>query len=547
MRLRCKAAGASRDNPYFTGAAVKLNLSADIPAAFNIRENWSSPVTAACVSTFCSVIRFPLTQPIHQTCCWTFAIVIGARIVRVRGICRPLAAWYQPAVSHAMDRCQPIRSVRSPCFPLGSSAARLGFRDHPDPQLPELGFRSRSATTTFGSRLYFKRGWVDLAMDVSMNDGKGVRYATTFHGLEYNGHCLLWAGVSIREVGGEVATIPAACMAHERWSAAWKAIGGGRGYRVCKLMPAVASSCLPQLTSPCLVSPCITKALTRYPITSILALEWFGSNDIFAMSLCRTPFTTLWNIERHEITICGMKSSRIQFQCDLCQRQLTWSDNFMRHYEISSTYPPPSPPPHFHPPSPPPHLGLPPTAQHLSFPASPSVLPQKSRYVNSGMESNSIFNSPDPVKCSSHNLRYEILSIAFAGRLTDVWIVNDRINTDVDFSCFFSRCRVPLIDLATPSPWPIRISVTMALCDPYMIPGMISPCQLPKTASHLGYGSSQYALCCSNWTGWQLVQEDCASRHLSIPAWFTNYAAVRGLALKTIVCRLCMGCVSGKH
>ncbi|KAJ8876541.1 hypothetical protein PR048_020986 [Dryococelus australis] len=70
-------------------------------------------------------------------------------------------------------------------------------------------------------------------------------------------------------------------------------------------------------------------------------------------------------------------------------------------------------------------------------------------------------HSSASVKHSLPILCYNMLATAFAARLSDMQILNDRYNTDADFFGILKSCRVPLLELTFPSHQPIMISITI--------------------------------------------------------------------------------------
>ncbi|KAJ8891911.1 hypothetical protein PR048_004467 [Dryococelus australis] len=297
------------------------------------------------------------------------------------------------------------------------------------------------------------------------------------------GRGLLWAGVG-RGVVEVKCRPPCTCVAELcRDGRVWGKVN--RESCACMLVPAIASGCISHLGSAMPHSTTHDQSSCLLPINSlpysrylVLATSRTEAMMPLLCCFCGKAFATLCSVYRHEITTCKINSSTVTFDCKFCQKQFSRSDNLKRHYKICNIYsmqtaplpeaipqtaPHPETTPHISPQlaahiaphlptNPAPHsettpqttLQLAPqsspTAQHLIFPAPHTVFPQKSRYVNSGMKSNSISDTPASVKSSSSNLRYNILVIAFAGRLTDAWIVNDRINHDAYFEFFSDGC-----------------------------------------------------------------------------------------------------------
>ncbi|KAJ8890855.1 hypothetical protein PR048_010364 [Dryococelus australis] len=120
-----------------------------------------------------------------------------------------------------------------------------------------------------------------------------------------------------------------------------------------------------------------------------------------------------------------MKYLKNQFQCEFCQKQFSWSDALNRHCKTCNTG---SPPPQ----------SAPQSAPQLAPESAPQSVPHLKAVPQ--ITSNFITDSTASVKSSSSNLRYEELASTFAGRLTDAQIVNDRLDSDADFSRFLQRC-----------------------------------------------------------------------------------------------------------
>ncbi|KAJ8879319.1 hypothetical protein PR048_019927 [Dryococelus australis] len=75
-------------------------------------------------------------------------------------------------------------------------------------------------------------------------------------------------------------------------------------------------------------------------LQQVSSLEPYGRKMPTMCLVCRLlgkVFTALRNLRRHEITTCGMKTSRMSFQCDFRHMQFSRSDALKRHSETCST------------------------------------------------------------------------------------------------------------------------------------------------------------------------------------------------------------------